>query len=107
MSAPRRVTLGGLFFVGDQQLTLSNSTAVSLNGTMRLSKVLDISVETNHCRYRAGPNPPTLSTGNVLFAGGAYRLEGYNGTSLLRFQRSTGVSKVSITGWRFLGDEAP
>jgi len=102
---PRRVTLGGLIAVGFQTLSLSNSTALALNSTVRnQATVLDISVETNAARYRADGTNPTLSTGVVLQVNNTYRWEGFNGTGLLKFQRATGTSKVSIFGWRHVGD---
>jgi hypothetical protein len=97
----RNITLGGLIPVGFQRSTLSNSTAVAVNSTIRASAVvLDISVETNAARYRSDNTAPTLTTGVVLQKDVFHRLEGYNGTSNFRFQRSTGTSIVSIMGYK-------
>ena len=102
--APRRTRLAGLIPVGFQTLSLANSTALALNSTLRGARVLDISVETNPARYRADGNP-ALTTGVLLPKDIApFRLEGYNGTALLKFQRTTGVSKVSIMGFKHPGD---
>ena len=91
--------------VGFQTISLSNSTAVAVNSTIQAdANVLDISVETNDVRYRADGTDPTLNTGVLIPTGnGPYRLWGYNGTSDLKFQRSTGSSSVSIMGYEQLG----
>jgi len=96
----KRVGLAGLIPTGFQTLTLANSTALGLNSTVRRSHVLDISVETNHARYRSDGTAPTLTTGVLMPKDYFYSLHGYNGTSLLKFQRSTGTCKVSIQGYR-------
>lgn len=107
MSAPRPGK-AALIPVGFQSMSLSNSTAIAINSTARGSKnvarVLDISVETNAVRYRMDGSNPTLTTGVVLNKDATYRLEGYNGTSALKFQRSTGTSKVSIQSYKYIGD---
>src|SRR5512147_1811203 len=97
----RKVALAGLVPVGFQVMTLSNSTAVAINTTCRAAYVLDISVETNPARYRADGTAPTLTTGVLLNSTGTWRFEGYNGTSMLKFQRTTGTSKVSIMAWKY------
>ena len=102
--APRRTRLAGLIPVGFQTLSLANGTALGLNSTLRGSRILDISVETNAARYRADGTNPALTTGVVLQKDVTYRWEGYNGTALLKFQRTTGVSKVSVHGWKHPGD---
>ena len=94
--------------VGFQTMTLSNSTALAVNSTVagphKEARVLDLSVETNAIRLRADGVAPTRTTG-VLLATGYYRLEGFNAaTSVLKFQRSTGTSKVSIQSWKLPGD---
>lgn len=100
---PRRTAPAGLISVGFQTFTLSNSTAVGVNTTVKSSHVLDVSVETNSVRYRADGTNPTLTTG-VLLATGRYRLEGFDGSTSLKFQRSTGSAKVSIQGFKYPGD---
>jgi len=105
--APRRTRLAGLIPVGFQTLSLADSTAVALNSTLRGARVLDISVETNAARMRADGTNPALTTGLLLPKDVApFRLEGYNGTALLKFQRTTGVSKVSVMGWKHPGDQS-
>lgn len=94
-----RTAKSALIPVGFQKISLSNSTAVAVNSTCKASNVLDISVETNSARYRADGSAPTLTTG-VLLPAGFYRLEGYNGTTALKFQRSTGACVVSIQAYR-------
>lgn len=100
----KRTGLAGLIPVGFQTISLSDSTAIGLNSTTRPSQVLDISVETNNVRYRADGTDPTLTTGVILFSGSFYRLQGYNNTSLLKFQRSTGVSLIHVMSYRHPGD---
>ena len=102
--APRRTRLAGLIPVGLQTLSLTNGTALGLNSTMRGSRVLFIGVETQPCRFRMDGNP-ALTTGVVIPKDQApLRIDGYNGTALLKFQRTTGVSKVSIMGFKHPGD---
>lgn len=96
---PVRTALSGLFPVGFQKMTLSNSTAIAVNSTCRAASVLIISVETQSARMRADATAPTLTTG-VLMPAGYYRFEGYNGTALMRFQRSTGTCVVQIMAYR-------
>lgn len=96
-----KTVLAGLAPVGFQKMSLSNSTAVALNSTIRASaNVLLISVETNHARMRDDGTNPTLTTGVLVPTGTLHRLEGYNRTSNLKFQRSTGTSTVSILGYK-------
>lgn len=97
---PRSIALGGLIPVGFQVMSLSNSTAIAVNSTCRVADVLDVSVETNAARYRADGTDPTLTTGVLLPKDARYRFEGYNRTSLLKFQRSTGTSVVSIMAFK-------
>ncbi len=94
------VTLGGLSFVGFQTMSLSNSTAVAVNSTCRGGNVLMISVETNNARMRDGATAPTLSTGVLIPSSTVFWFDGYNGTSLLKFQRSTGTCKVSLMSYK-------
>jgi len=102
-----RTVPAGLIPVAFQELTLSNSTAVALNSTIRdIASVLDISVETNKCRYRADGTDPALTTGVVLQVDTTYRWHGFNGTSKLKFQRSTGTSTVSVMAYNYAGDKS-
>jgi len=103
MAKGRTVILAGLSPVGLQKMSLANSTVGSLTAAMRQSEVLDISVETNNVRYTCYSTAPTLTTGVMLFANTTYRFEGFNGTSLLRFQRSTGAAVVTVQGWKMTG----
>ena len=79
-----------------QTITLSNSTAIAVNSTTRGADVLHISVETNDIRYRADGTVPALTTGVLLQKDFDYWFPNYNGTSQLKFQRSTGTAKVFI-----------
>jgi len=97
---PRNIAVGGLIPVGFQVMSLANSTAIAINSTCRAADVLDISVETNHARYRIDGTTPALTTGVLLPKDTWYRFEGFNRTSQLKFQRSTGTSKVSIIAYR-------
>lgn len=99
----KRTAPAGLIPVGFQTMSLSNSTAVAVNSTCRAGRTLHISVETQAARYRADATAPTRNTG-VLLGTGSHWIEGYNGTSLLKFQRSTGTSKVSLMAYKFVGD---
>src|SRR5512145_915069 len=86
--------------VGFQVMSLSNSTAIAINSTCRASTALLFSVETNDVRMRTDATAPTLSTGVLYPTGGPYWILGYNGTSLMKFQRSTGTAKVSIMAYK-------
>lgn len=97
----RTILLASLIPVGFQSISLTNSTAVSVNSTCQVAHVLDISVETNAVRFRADGSSPTLNTGVVIPKDLApFRFQGYNGTSQLEFQRSTGSATVSIMAYR-------
>ena len=101
-----RTRLAGLIPVAFQTISLSNSTAQALNSTIRAAaSVLDISVETNKARYRADGTAPTLTTGVVLQVDTTYRWEGFNGTASLKFQRSTGTTKLSVMAYRHAGGQ--
>lgn len=87
-----------------QVITCSNSTAQSLNSTVRASaNVLHLSVETNDVRYRADGTAPTLTTGVILQSDYDYWWWGYNQTTVLKFQRATGTSKVSVMAYKYAG----
>lgn len=103
----RSIFQGLLTPVAFQVSTLSNSTAVSVNSTVRAARpdVLHISVETNSVRYRADGTNPTKTTGVLLLAGDHW-FPGYNRTSLLKFQRSTGTAKISLMAYRQRGNAA-
>lgn len=85
--------------VGFQTLSLANSTALPLNTTCRAGSVFCFSVETNSARYRSDAVVPALTTG-VLLAIGLTWLFNVPGTGL-RFQRSTGTSKVSVMAYKY------
>jgi hypothetical protein len=100
----RRTALAGLIPVAFEVISLANSTAVGINTTVRANAhVLDISVETQPIRFRADGTDPTLSTGVVMQKDTLYRWEGFNGTSALKFQRTTGTASVSVMGWKHDG----
>jgi len=84
-----------------QVITLSNSTAVGPNSTSQTAHALHLSVETNNIRYRSDGTSPALTTGVLLQANYDYWFWGYNGTSLLKFQRSTGTAKVTIQPYKY------
>lgn len=99
----QRIGLAGLIPVAFQVSTLSDSTAIAVNSTVRAAgaQVLDISVETNSVRFRSDGTDPTLTTGVVIPKDLApFRYEGYNGTSNLKFQRTTGSATVSIMAYK-------
>jgi len=84
-----------------QVITLSNSTALGPNSTTQTAHALHCSVETNDVRYRSDGTDPALTTGVLLQYDYDYWFWGYNGTSLLKFQRSTGTAKVTIQPYQY------
>lgn len=105
---PARKVLPGLYVpVAFQTISISNSTAVAVNSTVRNAKAsrLVISVETQNARFRDDGTAPTLTTGVLLIAANSpFVFEGYNRTSALKFHRSTGTTKISIAAYKNLGD---
>lgn len=89
----QRTIPAGLTPLAIQTVTLSNSTAVSLNGTSQGGHIFDLSIETAAVRYRADGTDPTLTTG-ILLATGTYH--GVQLPAAATFQRSTGTAKVTI-----------
>lgn len=85
-----------------QTISLSNSTAVSVNSTTQTANVLHINVETQPVRYRADGTDPTLTTGVTLQKDTHYIFDHYDGTSQLAFQRTTGTATVSIQPYQFV-----
>lgn len=106
MGSGGNVFQGLLNAVAFQTMSLSNSTAVAVNSTVRAARpdVLHISVETNDVRYRADGTNPTLTTGVLLQSDADHWFPGYDRTSVFKFQRSTGTSKVSIMAYRRKGN---
>lgn len=100
-----RIIYANLIPVGFQRISLSNSTAVALNSTMRAdASVLHFSVETQSIRYRTDGSNPTLTTGVLLTAAaGPYWFRGWNGTAVFKFQRATGNAVVNVMGYREAG----
>ena len=103
-----RIMLAGLIATGFQEINLTDGTAIGLNGTIRNSggSVLRLSVETQNARFREDGTDPALSTGVILYSGVTYMWEGYNHTSALKFQRTTGVSTIQVQSYRHVGDLA-
>lgn len=101
--AKQRIGFAGLVPVAYQTISLSNSTAVGLNSTVRSggAEMLCFSVETQDVRMRADGTDPTLNTGVVYKADLAPEWVAFNGTSALKFQRSTGTATVSVMAWKF------
>lgn len=100
-----KVGRAALIPVGYQSISLENSTAVSLNGTMQASQVLLFSVETNDARMIIGTGCSSVaaSTG-VLYRTtdpGPYWIDGYNRTSLILFQRTTGTAVINVLGFKY------
>jgi hypothetical protein len=89
--------------LGGQVLTLSNSTAGTLNSTCQNARAILFSVETNDVRIRLDHTRPTLTTGVLFAKDNTYWLDFYNGTGL-SFQRSTGTAKVSIQAFKNAND---
>lgn len=97
-----KVTLPGLIPTASQRMVLANSTAIAVNSTVRAqSKTLLISSEGSRARMLVSA-APTLSTGILVCnATTSFWYFDYNGTSALRFQRTTGVAIVQIQGFRY------
>lgn len=100
--ASDRVALRGLIPVAFQTITLSNSTAVGLNSTIRNGPThyFVFSIETNDVRMRADGTDPTLTTGVLYQSDNVYDFPGFNGTAALKFQRTTGTAKVSVMAFK-------
>jgi len=100
-----RVAPAGLIPVGLQKMTLANSTAIAVNSTIRTARILYISVKTEAARMRDDGTDPALETGLRLPANLLpFVHDGYNGTSVLKFQRTTGTSVVTVLGYKRVGD---
>jgi hypothetical protein len=100
-----RTGLAGLIPVGFQSFSLSNSTAVAINSTLRGATVLSFSVETQNARMRADGTAPALTTGVLyLTTTTPHWIFGYNGTAAMKFQRSTGTCKIQMMGYKHPGD---
>ncbi len=99
----KRVAPAGLISVGFQTISLTNSTAVGLNSTVKKASTIHFSVETANARYRADGTDPTLTTGVLLVKDHDYTIEGAPSASIM-FQRSTGTSKISVQGYRRPGE---
>jgi len=96
----------GMTLTGEQKISLTATTPVAVNSTVRASgkcSKLIITVETANVRWRYGATAPTMTTGNLIFANTNLVLDGYNGTALMRFCRSTGLPVVNISGFRPVG----
>ena len=89
----------GMASAGFQTISLSNSTASALNSTVSVGRWFHVSVETNDVRYRADGTAPALTTG-VLLATGDHWIPDVPG-SALKFQRTTGTSKVSVQAYNY------
>ena len=98
----RRSIPPALVPVGNQKIAL-NTTAVSLNSTIRASaSVLDVSAETQAARYVYGT--PLASTGILIAANGHIRLEGFNGTSDLKFCAAAAGAILQVQGYKYAGE---
>ena len=91
----------GLFPLALQTVALANSTAISVNSTTQTAQVLDLTIETQNARYRADGTDPTLNTGVLLQKDTYIRMDGYNGTGDLAFQRTTGSVTIHIQPYKY------
>jgi hypothetical protein len=98
----RRNTPVGMTACGFQTLSLANSTALGLNTTCIVGKVFQFSVETNDVRVRVDGVAPALTTG-VLYQSDQTHWMFDVPAAGLKFQRSTGTSKVSIMAYKYTG----
>lgn len=102
----KRIALAGLIPTAYQTITLSNSTAVGLNSTVRTAgaQVIWFSVETNDVRFRCDSTAPTLTTGVLLQSDDDYMFNGVSGTvTNWKFQRSTGTAKICLQAFKYDG----
>lgn len=98
-----RVSAAGLIPLGNQKLTLANSTAGSLNGTCDSASAIMFSVETNPVRMRSDATAAALTTGVLFQKDDTYFIDGVQGATL-SFQRSTGTCVVNVEAYRRPGD---
>ena len=56
-------------------------------------------METQSARYRMDGTAPTATTGVLLIAG-RYRLDGFNGTSALKFIGAASGSVINVQGYK-------
>ncbi len=100
--ARKRIAEGAREPVAFQVMSLANSTAITVNSTVRAAgpDLLVFSVETQAVRMRADGTDPTLSTGVVYQKDVDHEFPGYNGTSVMAFQRTTGTVTVSIMAYK-------
>ena len=91
--------------VASQLITMENSTAQTLNGTMQASQVLLFSVETGNMRLMIGTGCSTVAlTTGVLYKStdpGPHWIDGYNRTSLIKMQRTTGTCNAQFNGFKY------
>ena len=85
--------------VGSQKIAL-NSTAQALNSTSQTASVLDLSVETQAARYDMSGNV-TANTGVLLAANTHWRMERYNGTSMLKFCAATSGAVLNVQAYKY------
>ena len=99
----RRAVEGGRIPVAFQSMSLADSTAIAVDSTVRAAgaHLLVISVETQPVRMRADGADPTLTTGVVYQKDILYEFPGYNGSSDMAFQRTTGTAEVSIMAYKY------
>jgi len=104
--ANTRTRIAGLIPVGFQTMSLTNTTAVAINSTVRAARVLHVSVETVDARYRADGTAPTNTTGVLLTKALRPLSINYNGTSQFKIARAgaSGTSTVHIMGYKYPGD---
>ena len=102
----QRIRMAGLVPQGTQRIVLANSTAVTPNATIRAGSIWHMSVETNNLRISMNTTTATRTTG-VLYKSsiGPYYLDGFNGTSKVTLQRTTGVTVVNIQSFKQVGGD--
>jgi hypothetical protein len=101
--ARKRIAEGSRFPVAFQVMTLANSTAIAVDSTVRAAgaHLLLISVETQPARMRADGTDPTLTTGVIFEKDVLHEFTGYDQTSQMKFQRTTGTATVSIMAYKY------
>lgn len=87
-----------------QTISLTDSTAIAVNSTTQTAHLLHLSVETNDVRYRCDGTAPALTTGVLLQKDMDYWFINYDGTSQLKFQRSTGNATVYVQPYQYVNE---
>ena len=105
----RRTAPAGLVATKFQAMSLANSTAIAINGTVRDagSSFLLVSVAAVGVRLRADSTAPTNNTGVLLTSTGSpYEFPAYDGAATFKLNRNggSGTALVQIQAFKRPGD---